>query len=82
MLTNGIPFDKGIFAVGVGGGEIHHEIAVSYLAPGFIKHLDNLDNLDVFSEKEIGEYYAVQVLGQRRVLRFSSRCSSRSGAPA
>ena len=65
MLSNGIPFDKGIFAVGVGGGEVHHEIAVSYLAPGFTKHLDNLDNLDVFSEMEIGEYYAVQVLGQR-----------------
>lgn len=65
MLANGIPLDKGIFAVGVGGGEVHHEIAVSYLAPGFIKHLDDLDNLDVFSEKEIGEYYDVQVLGQR-----------------
>ncbi len=65
MLANGIPFDKGVFAVGVGGGEVHHEIAVSYLAPGFVKHLDDLDNLDVFSEKEIGEYYAVQVLGQR-----------------
>ncbi|MGQ4544380.1 HsdM family class I SAM-dependent methyltransferase [Dermabacteraceae bacterium P13088] len=65
MLSNGIPFNKGIFAVGVGGGEVHHKIAVSYLAPGLIKHLDDLDNLDVFSEKEIGEYYAVQVLGQR-----------------
>ena len=54
MLANGIPFDKGVFAVGVGGGEVHHEIAVSYLAPGFIKHLDDLDNLEVFSEKEIG----------------------------
>lgn len=65
MLDNGIPFDKGVFAVGVGGGEIHHEIAVSYLAPGIVKHLDDLDNLDVFSEGEIGEYYSVQVRGQR-----------------
>lgn len=65
MLNNGIPHSKGIFAVGVGGGEVHHEIAVSYLAPGTIKHLDNLDNLDVFSEEKIGEYYEVQVLGQR-----------------
>ena len=65
MLANGIPFNKGIFAVGFGGGEVHHEIAVSYLAPGFVKHLDDLDNLDVFSESEISEYYAVQVLGQR-----------------
>lgn len=65
MLRNGIPYNKGIFAVGVGGGEIHHEIAVSYLAPGIVKHLDDLDNLDVFSEQEIGEYYSVQVRGRR-----------------
>lgn len=65
MLDNGIPFNKGIFAVGVGGDEIHHEIAVSYVAPEFCKHLDNLDNFEVFSEKEIGEYYAVQVRGER-----------------
>lgn len=65
MLDNGIPYDKGIFAVGVGGGEIHHEIAVSYLAPGIVKHLDDLDNLDVFASNEIGEYYSVQVRGER-----------------
>lgn len=65
MLRNGLPKNKGIFAVGVGGGEVHHEIAVAYLSPGFVKHLDDLDNLDVFAADQIGEYYAVQVLGQR-----------------
>lgn len=65
MLNNGIPFDKGIFAVGIGGGEVHHQITVTYLAQGFVKHLDDLDNLDVFSEAEIDEYFSVQVLGRR-----------------
>lgn len=65
MLTNGIPSTRGIFAVGVGGDEVHHEIAVSYLAPGVEKQLDDLDNLDVLAEDQISEYHAVQVLGQR-----------------
>ncbi|MCT3016084.1 SAM-dependent DNA methyltransferase [Propionibacterium freudenreichii] len=65
MLRNGVPQNKGIFAVGIGGAEVHHEIAVAYLAPGFTKLLDDLDNLDVFAVDQIGEYYAVQVLGQR-----------------
>lgn len=65
MLRNGVPQNKGIFAVGIGGAEVHHEIAVAYLAPGFTKLLDDLDNLDVFAADQVGEYYAVQVLGQR-----------------
>lgn len=65
MLRNGLPQNKGIFAVGIGGADVHHEIAVAYLAPGFTKILDDLDNLDVFAADQVGEYYAVQVLGQR-----------------
>ena len=65
MLRNGVPHDKGIFAVGIGGDERHHEIAVAYVGPGQIKlldDLDNLDNLDVFAAEEIGEYHSVAVL--------------------
>src|SRR5699024_7074935 len=65
MLDNGIPHSKGIFAVGVGGNEEHHEISVAYLAPGQVKQLDDLDNFDVFAEDQIEEYHAVQVLGAR-----------------
>ncbi|WP_442576096.1 HsdM family class I SAM-dependent methyltransferase [Microbacterium sp. F51-2R] len=65
MLGNGVPHDKGIFAVGIGGEETHHEIAVAFLAPGVTKCLDDLDNLDVFAPDQIAEYHAVQVLGQR-----------------
>ncbi|MFZ2563496.1 MAG: N-6 DNA methylase [Corynebacterium variabile] len=65
MLDNGLPNVKGIFAVGVGGAEVHHEIAVAYVAPGQIKLLDDLDNLDVFASDQVDEYHAVQVLGQR-----------------
>lgn len=65
MLKNGIPYDKGIFAIGVAGGEKSHEIAVSYVFQDSVKLLDNLDNLDVFAEDKINEYYNVQVLGHR-----------------
>ncbi|ALQ32641.1 restriction endonuclease BgcI [Arthrobacter sp. YC-RL1] len=65
MLDNGIPHDKGIFAVGVGGDEEHHEIAVVYLGAGMVKQLDDLDNLDVFAADQINEYHAVQVLDER-----------------
>lgn len=65
MVNNGIPSTKGIFAVGIGGDEAHHEIAVAYVSPGMTKVLDDLDNLDVFAKDQIGEYHAVQVLGQR-----------------
>lgn len=65
MLNNGVPQNKGIFAIGIGGSEIHHEIAVAFLAPGFIKLLDDLDNLDVFASDQVEEYYSVQVLEQR-----------------
>lgn len=65
MVTNGTPFPKGVFAVGIGGEEGHHQIAVAYVAPGIVKSLDDLDNLDVFAEDKVGEYHAVQVLGQR-----------------
>ena len=64
MLRNGIPY-KGIFAVGVGGAEVHHKIEVCYLDVDIVKHLDSLDNFAVFSADEIDEYYSVQVLGQR-----------------
>lgn len=65
MMRNGAPHDKGIFAVGIGGHESHHEIAVVYVAPDVIKPLDDLDNLDVFAEDAIGEYYSVAVLGKK-----------------
>lgn len=65
MMRNGIPHEKGIFAVGIGGGEHHHEIAVVYLGAGMIKPLDDLDNLDVFAEDAIGEYHSVAVLGNK-----------------
>lgn len=65
MLENGVPYDKGIFAVGVGGEETHHEIAVAYVAPGMVKMLDDLDNFEVFAENQIAEYHAVQVLEHR-----------------
>ncbi|MBA3059542.1 MAG: N-6 DNA methylase [Rhodoferax sp.] len=65
MLRKGVPHDKGIFAVGIGGDERHHEIAVAYVAPGQIKSLDDLDNLDVFAEDAIGEYHSVAVLGNK-----------------
>ena len=31
MNRNGVPYEKGIFAVGIGGDEHHHEIAVAYI---------------------------------------------------
>jgi type I restriction enzyme M protein len=65
MLHNGVPHDKGIFAVGIGGEEHHHEIAVAYVEPGQIKMLDDLDNLDVFGIEAIGEYYSVSVRGNK-----------------
>lgn len=65
MSRNGVPHDKGIFAVGIGGDEHHHEIAVAYIGPGMIKPLDDLDNLDVFAEDSIGEYHSVAVLGNK-----------------
>ena len=65
MVENGTPHDKGIFAIGVGGNEGHHEIAVAFVAPGLTKQLDPLDNLEVFAADRIGEYHAVQVLEQR-----------------
>ncbi len=42
MMRNGVPHSKGIFAVGIGGAEHHHEITVAYIGQGMIKHLDNL----------------------------------------
>lgn len=65
MLRNGVPHKKGIFAVGIGGDESHHEIAVVYVAPGQIQLLDDLDNLDVFGEEAISEYHSVAVLGHK-----------------
>lgn len=65
MLRNGVPHNKGIFAVGIGGDERHHEIAVAYVAPGQIKLLDNLDNLDVFGTDAVSEYHSVAVLGNK-----------------
>jgi len=65
MLANGIPSKKGIFAVGIGGNEHHHEITVAYLSPGLVKRLDDLDNLDVFAEHDITEYHSIAVLGNK-----------------
>lgn len=65
MLRNGVPYKKGIFAVGIGGEEHHHEIAVAYVGPGQIKMLEDLDNLDVFGAESIGEYHSVAVLGNK-----------------
>lgn len=65
MLRNGVPYDKGIFAIGIGGDERHHEIAVAYMEPGQIKILDDLDNLDVFGGESIDEYHSVVVLGKK-----------------
>lgn len=65
MITNGLPSSRGVFAVGIGGAETHHEIAVVYVEAGVVKPLDDLDNLEVFSEEQIQEYYSVQVRGER-----------------
>ncbi|KGB53530.1 Type I restriction-modification system, M subunit [Sphingopyxis sp. LC81] len=65
MLKNGVPSKKGIFAVGIGGEEQHHEIAVAYLGQGMVKLLDDLDNLDVFGKDAIVEYHSVAVLGNK-----------------
>lgn len=65
MMRNGVPYTNGIFAVGIGGEEHHHEIAVAYIGPGMIKQLDDLDNLDVFAKDTIGEYHSVAVLGNK-----------------
>lgn len=65
MLGNGVPYEKGIFAVGIGGNDRHHEIAVAYVAPGQVKLLDDLDNLDVFGATSISEYHSVAVLGNK-----------------
>lgn len=65
MLKNGVPFNKGIFAVGIGGDEQHHEISVAYVDQGRVKLLDDLDNLDVFGKFAIDEYHSVAVLGNK-----------------
>ena len=65
MLRNGVPHDKGIFAVGIGGDERHHQIAVAYVSLGQIKRLDDLDNLDVFHKDAIAEFHSVAVLGNK-----------------
>lgn len=65
MLSKGVPQVKGIFAVGIGGDERHHEIAVVYVGKDRIKHLDDLDNLDVFAAEAITEYHSVAVLGNK-----------------
>lgn len=65
MIDNGIPHSKGIFAVGIGGDEVHHEICVVYVNEGITKQLDELSNLEVFAADQIGEYHAVQVLERR-----------------
>jgi hypothetical protein len=65
MLRNGVPYEKGIFAVGIGGDDHHHEIAVAYVSQGQIKLLDNLDNLDVSGSACISEYHSVAVLGNK-----------------
>ncbi|REK77972.1 SAM-dependent DNA methyltransferase [Rhodococcus erythropolis] len=65
MLANGVPHKRGIFAVGIGGDEPHHEIAVVFLAPGTEKKLADLDNLDVFAKDAISEYHSVAVLGNK-----------------
>lgn len=65
MLANGIPFEKGIFAIGIGGDEHYYEIAVAFVGPGIIKPLDDLDNLDVFAADAVKEYHSVAVLGSR-----------------
>jgi type I restriction enzyme M protein len=65
MLDNGVTHVKGIFAVGIGGNERHHEIAVAYVAPGQTKILDDLDNLEVFGSQAIVEYHSVAVLGNK-----------------
>lgn len=65
MLKNGIPQEKGVFAVGIGGDESHHEISVCYIAHQSEKLLQNLDNLDVFADHSIEEYYSVAVLGNK-----------------
>lgn len=65
MMRNGVPNAKGIFAVGVGGDETHHEIGVVFVGPGIVKPLDDLTNLEVFAKDQITEYHSVQVLEQR-----------------
>jgi hypothetical protein len=65
MMRNGVPHKRGIFAVGIGGDEHYHEIAVAYVGPGLIKQLDDLDNLDVFAKDAIVEYHSVAVLGNK-----------------
>lgn len=65
MLRNGVPYSKGIFAVGIGGDEHHHQIAVTYVGSGQIKLLEDLDNLDVFGVETICEYQSVAVLGNK-----------------
>jgi len=65
MLSNGIPFNKGIFAVGVGGDNHHHEIAVAHVTPAGVTLLENLDTFDVFAADAIQEYYSVAVLGNK-----------------
>ena len=65
MIRNGVPFNKGIFAVGIGGCEHHHEISVAYIGSENIKQLEDLDNLDVFAADTIDEYHSVAVLGNK-----------------
>ncbi len=65
MLHSGKVPHKAIFAVGIGGDEHHHEIAVAYVSPGQIKLLDDLDNLDVLAAGEIREFHSVAVLGNK-----------------
>ncbi len=65
MMDNGVPFGKGIFAIGVGGCESHHKISVIHIGQEEIKQLDDLDNLDVLAEDMISEYHSVAVLGNK-----------------
>lgn len=65
MMKNGIPYQKGIFAVGIGGNEHHHEIAVSFIGPGIERQLDDLDNLEVLAAASISEFHSVAVLGNK-----------------
>ena len=65
MLRSGKAPHKTIFAVGIGGGEHYHEIAVAYVGLGQVKLLDDLDNLDVFGVEAISEYHSVAVLGNK-----------------
>jgi len=65
MQRNKVAVGKGIFAIGIGGDEHHHEIAVAYVDHDQVKLLDDLNNLDVFGAEAANEYYSVAVLGNK-----------------